>query len=485
MADNVADFRPPASRVCINWEGNRCVASNRFPVEDISCFNDGNCDGFGTCRGCTKYDTGGLKIDQIDSDGGTSQTPMNLRMYNIRAKIKPCCFWDGDPVELSKDSQGRTSVFSSPFNVIQNVPKDFYDSETDPALTTTATKCTLEAAAPWQVNFTDENSTAYGCNGAKAECPFYTGPKFTEVVDDKLEYGDRVTAKQVLELRWYSTDWSSISDPRAEWERRFENPDIWAWARDEATEYSGLFDEAGNPLVTKVYIDNFSTDAPEFKVDPPRAASTGTPTINEPPNYPDLVRELFDIDTGVELVWPRGTSISEPYVRGTFTAGERTMLVLIQVNTERDVFAVNTTKHPQTSETDLSFIRRLQAEFPEDVITPASVAGVSAKGFFVPLVFEGSSDALNQIKIYHDTGAEDESMSTIEVFVRHIFYHGEVAQTSFTDFYGHSQIEPWIDHFTKLKVTANLLDLTNNTSVDQVLLNTVNTAVERARPANM
>ena len=134
MADNVANYRPPASRTCINWDGFSCRASDRFAEVDITCYNEGNCDGFGTCRGCSKYATGGLRIDTVDGEGDVTQTPMNLRMYNVRAQIKPCCHWDGEPVSFRKDSNGKTNVFSSPFNVIQDIPPDFYDPEAEQAL---------------------------------------------------------------------------------------------------------------------------------------------------------------------------------------------------------------------------------------------------------------------------------------------------------------------------------------------------------------
>jgi len=92
-----------ASKVpCIYWDGVRCIADSHFPEDTISCFHEANCDGFGTCRGCTKYDQGGMKVDTVDKDGGRTQTPLNLKLYNIRARIKPCCFWDGAAVDFEK-----------------------------------------------------------------------------------------------------------------------------------------------------------------------------------------------------------------------------------------------------------------------------------------------------------------------------------------------------------------------------------------------
>jgi len=476
MAHDDSASRNPATVTCVYWNGSLCIATGLFPEDDISCFHEGNCDGFGTCRDCTVYDVGGLKLGQSDGDGGKTQTPLNLKVYNLRARIAPCCFWDGAPGDFSKDASGKLSPVYFPVSTDESDPEATIEFPASfDAGTSEETKCTLAAAAPWQTLFTEDNPTAYGCNGAKAECPFYTGPKFTEVVDDKMELGNRVTAKQIMELRFYSDNWKEISDPRAEWERRFEQPDIWAWARDgDATNEAGggATDGNGNPLVQRVTISDLNTDTPTFDVDPSRPVSEGTETVGGVPNFPSLVRELLFLSTGMEVLWPADTEQFDPFVRKTFTSSERNQYIAVLINSDRPAYAVNLAKRPQGGESDQDFILRLQREFPEDVV-PATVTGLPGKTFAVPLVASGSIDTLNNIRIYLDTGADDGSMRTANVYVRHIFYHGHVAQTAFIDRYGHAAVDPWINHFTDMRIEADFLRLTGNANIYDVLWNTI------------
>lgn len=473
MANEDPTGRKPSAVPCIYWNGERCTADSFFDQEEITCFNNANCDGFGTCRGCSKYDQGGLKYGQSDGEGGLTQTPMNLRVLNVRARIAPCCFWDGSPDDFFKLSSGQIGpYYESPFQEQSEVAEKF-----DAVAEVRDTKCVLDKAAPWQLPFTEENPTPYGCNGAKPECPFYTGPKFTEVVDAKMDTGNRITAKQIMELRYYSEDWSSFSNPREVWEERFSTPDIWAWARDTSSIHlpgSGRYDEFDKPLVQKVSIERFDTDRPQFIVSPPKTSSTGTPARGEPPTFPDLVEELFLFPTGVKLLWPRNTSPENPLVRRTFTAGERNIWISALLSSDRASYAVNLTKHPQGGTKDLQFIKELQRNSPEDVI-PAVVTGLPGSTFMVPLVSNGDKDTLNHIRIFLDTGAEDGTMVTLDVYVRLVFYHAHVAQTSFVDLFGHPMVDPWVNHFTRFKIGAQVLDLTGNLRVHEVLWNSITT----------
>lgn len=555
MVHDSSSSRAAAKHECLYWNGTQCTATTVAPQDQISCYHDGNCNGFGTCRDCTQYSVGGLKLGTSDGGGGLTQAPINLRVYNLRARTAPCCFWDGETIDFVRDREDdlgtpvsvSSANVTAPGTVVVETTADvsgfppaaararLYDSSGEPLFTGTYssiednvlggktftftgvtgidglsgslsvstmvplnttvgpeivladeaadanadevnTLCSLSAAAPWQVAFTEDNPTAYGCNGAKPECPYYTGPEFEEVVDAKMDHGDRVTAKQIMELRYYSDNWREIADPRAEWERRFEQPDIWAWARDESAERpaaGGKFDENSNPMVQRVTIEDFSNEKPEFVVDPPVVVSQGTPTIGGPPSYPTLVRELYLLtDTSLEVVWPANTSQSEPHVRRTFTSAEWNQYISVRAQTTRTMYAVNLTKHPQGGESAQSFIARLQRESPEDVI-PAITTALPGKTFSVSLVPKGARDTVNKIRIFLDTGAEDGSMRTADVFVRLIFYHAHVAQTSFVDRYGHSAVDPWINHFTDMQLDAQFMRLTGNTLVHDVLWNTI------------
>lgn len=555
--------RPAAKQPCIYWKGTTttqtvggeevevtsggfCNATKYFNEDDISCYNDGNCDGFGTCRGCSKYDQGGLKFDAQDGEGGLSQTPFNLQVINLRAKTQPCCHWKGAPVSLEKEfnipsdvsttvveqqgsspeatilvgstdgfpNKGTVRARRSGSDVILNyssktedsfldvtisfveggtgedpfvasgdtvfVPEDkavptfVPKSETpDEAKKEQHTFCELAEAAPWQQRFTEENPSGYGCNGAKPECPYYTGPRFTEIVDSKMDIGHNISAKQLLELRFYSDNWKNYQSPREVWEQRFERPDLWAWVKDPDVKTfpgKGVFDSDGLPRIQKVSIKDLSENEPEFVVGSPVYATTGTPVDGDPPSFPDLIREIKPLPTGLKLIWPRDTSSSDPYVKKSFTPEGRYLYISTKINSSRKSYLVNLSKHPQGSLSDEAFIKQMKVSAPEDLKRPVDV-GMPGDAFKAELEYV---PRLNHLRVYLDTGSEDGSWQTADVWVNHEFHHAHVAQTEFNDYYGHANFDPWIDHFTDFDIKAKIFNLGyTKTKLKDVYWNTI------------
>lgn len=579
--------RPPAKSACIYWGTNNvCTATDYFDQEDISCYNLGNCDGFGTCRGCSKYDRGGLKFSFKDSAAGETQTPMNLKMYNIRAKASKCCNWEGDTVEFkvgnvrAPDSTGLISYSGATNNgaiIIQAsaIPEAFpqtfgravlkkegqnakgdnyttfnitYNSRTedtfegvttssfekiveldpdytiflskigstpilkpkshtvDTALSERTTGCKLVQAAPWQEGFTDENPYALGCNGAKQECPFYTGPDFTEVVDAKMDTGDRISAKQIMELRFYSRDWNSLDNPVEIWESTFSEPYIWAWARDleasalDSSIWKGKIDElTGKPLIQKVEVGNLKSKLPNFVVGQPTFPEQGAPVVGGPASYPTLIKELEDLSSESKVLFPKNTTLSSPYVKKAFTHDDRFFYVSALLDTSRDVFAVNLSKHSQGNLDDELFLKQLKLNSPDDIYTPFS-SSLPGSTFNVELTTDGSTRRVNHIRIFIDSGigeldssaspapgsliesednvkpalpTGDRKFIKMDVFVEFIFYHSHVAQDFFSDQYGHSMVDPWINHFTRFQAAGEILNLTGNSKFNSVYWNTI------------
>lgn len=108
-----------------------CIANHYFAVNDISCFNEGNCNGEGKCLPCTKYKYAGMRMgishappleffrqfnkglseEEIKSPQfralGSAvqrtfhdQLPLHIIIRNIQAEIAKCCRWsvgDGEP----------------------------------------------------------------------------------------------------------------------------------------------------------------------------------------------------------------------------------------------------------------------------------------------------------------------------------------------------------------------------------------------------
>ena len=317
----MADLTVVASNVCIYWETSavnpqlavadipgRCIASNYFSKTLITCYNDGNCNGSGTCRNCAAYSVGGgiishkdtshiygtvflqewnnelkqyVNVRQLSADEASSessflnsltyyqttvsanisgeQIPMNLLVYNLRARFHRCCNWRAASFSFKKTRSGV--LYAKYYSALSATEVAYLYTNNEGVYVNAVTlgaSCSVVEALPWRTPFTTENPTAYGCNGCKPECPYYTGPKWTYCVDSKMEMGDKITAQQILELRFYSTDWTKFSDPEAEYRKRFKDPEIHAW--------SGKFEFGGtsaenvndNPMVERVYISDFT-----------------------------------------------------------------------------------------------------------------------------------------------------------------------------------------------------------------------------------
>ena len=111
--------------------GNQCVANAFFARSDITCFNDGQCNGSGQCLPCSKYKYGGMRLgishsppieflrqfgkglteEDIRSPNLVAfppnavnavqrdQLPLHILYKNIMAQIAKCCRWNaGDGV---------------------------------------------------------------------------------------------------------------------------------------------------------------------------------------------------------------------------------------------------------------------------------------------------------------------------------------------------------------------------------------------------
>ncbi len=112
----------------------QCIANAYFPKDDITCFNEGNCNNEGKCLPCSKYRYGGMKmaishsppldilrsfakglteaevqspnlakfppsaVNLVEQD----QLPYHILIRNIQAEIAKCCHWSGGDGAPSK-----------------------------------------------------------------------------------------------------------------------------------------------------------------------------------------------------------------------------------------------------------------------------------------------------------------------------------------------------------------------------------------------
>jgi hypothetical protein len=132
--------------------------------------------------------------------------PFSFEVFNLRARFQRCLWYE-------TESDSAFDITSQGLVVLDN----------DGAFTgdkLTKCKCTDTASEPYNTR----DTTGYDvtnlmanvwakagtviCNGAKPECPCYTG-KWYYCTDEKMWDGMPVTAQQIMELRFWSYDWDT------------------------------------------------------------------------------------------------------------------------------------------------------------------------------------------------------------------------------------------------------------------------------------
>jgi len=274
---------------CILPDPERHVVNRRtgekWIISDINGYNEGQCDGEGTdytCKGYSPYHLGFSALQPDDKDGSLSldemgfsvisgtRLPLGYDVYNERSKLSRCYWWKDDPAIFEVDADGYiVDVVSKCSNTDETVDQ-FKEFEFD--------KDTGMYRAP--------------CNGAKPECPFYTGVCWQYCIDDKMGQGDKVLAEQILELRYYlrRNRWTTESFAES-----FIEPIIYAWQgppKGMELKYSdsGAIDNWSiNAIKTEISdFDDFTLDISTVRL------TEGTKDQTGLPSRPDLVRGLKD-----------------------------------------------------------------------------------------------------------------------------------------------------------------------------------------------
>lgn len=153
------------------------------------------------------------------------QLPYVFQVYNMRAHFQKCAYWDNDwgaqfaydeefYNEVVVTSDGNPSSEIEPINWCLKWIDD-REEAVKPYL-----EPTLDDAdgVPRIIrNIWSERAGSVICNGAHPGCPCYTG-KWVYCVDDNMRDGMRITADQILELRFWMNYWTS----QEEYDRFFE-----------------------------------------------------------------------------------------------------------------------------------------------------------------------------------------------------------------------------------------------------------------------
>ena len=257
-------------------DGDVTVAGN---YDNITGYNDGQCDEHGTdgeCSGYSPYNLGFSTIQPDDKDGSleydyeseptiasdlTFRVPLNYVIFNTRAKFSKCYWWGG-PIEEFVTSSDDGSIDVISFRCIH------YDTGYTQRFSTHKYK--------------EEYATYIApCNGCKPECRYYTGVCWQYCIDEKMKQGDKVLAEQILELRWHlrRNNWTA-----QKFINSFDDPIIFAWQGTLLTDNYHY-----NIDAIKTEIDNFDT----FNIKKSTLRLTeGTPDNKLSKNYPSLVREI-------------------------------------------------------------------------------------------------------------------------------------------------------------------------------------------------
>ena len=227
-----------------------------IPKENVKGYCDGDCDGAGRGTGCgggaspdspiicnyfrpwqmgfgsleprdverTIKEDGSIQIsaEAIEAAYQAVDTPMAYRLplafkiYNARSEYRKCAYWNDD--------------YGARFGIDEY---GFVELDADPEARCTCTDllarqyCTIDTppvgdVREWLLQAVWSQANTVVCNGAKPECPFYTG-EWVYCNDLNMITGMRVTANQIFELRFWTSMWGS----QEEYDEFFESKPNW------------------------------------------------------------------------------------------------------------------------------------------------------------------------------------------------------------------------------------------------------------------
>jgi len=135
--------------------------------------------------------------------------PFAFQVYNSRAMFQKCAHWENIvPAFFNIDHVGSDP---SMFNIVMGDGVSYCkctDSSCDPYKTMVGD---WPEGLPWILLQVWAEYKGIVCNGAKPECPCYTG-KWIYCNDNNMRDGMRVTADQIFEIRFWTSNWSSQAE---------------------------------------------------------------------------------------------------------------------------------------------------------------------------------------------------------------------------------------------------------------------------------
>lgn len=236
--------------------------------------------------------------------------PFVFQMYNAMSMYQKCAHWDGaDPAFFEVDYIGSDpSMFC-----IQMKGESLCKCEDSGSDDYKNIKEEWVEGLPWLLTNVWAPYGGIVCNGAKPECPCYSG-KWIYCIDNRMRDGMSITADQIFELRFWTSDWSNQAEYDAYYLKKpgvtrngsadESTADIFTFTRWE--EETGVKDPNKRKMLGKKhhmcmpaalnmrefnvpkYITKTATDYPILN------ENTGTNVKGGKASFPTLARELED-----------------------------------------------------------------------------------------------------------------------------------------------------------------------------------------------
>lgn len=275
--------------------------------------------------------------------------PFSFSVYNSRAMFQICAHWKSNrPAFFSVGSWG-----DNPHDFTIDLDEDpsglcgCEDSLCDPY----RTEIIWDPLLPPMLQYVWAQYGGVICNGAKPECPCYSGD-WLFCTDTNMKDGMRISAEQLMELRFWASNWSS-QEEYEEFYAKKPGPTQKGYA-DETTSSiytfrKWLMIEDNDPNKSKMegvkvdlcqpaplHMREFIPD--EFLIRtqltyPPLGSYTGTNIQGEGVLYPTLVRELDpppDYVPDLLIIYPY--LVKDPWARVSCDANEDLTVCIHDIN---------------------------------------------------------------------------------------------------------------------------------------------------------
>jgi len=261
--------------------------------------------GFGAVEPDRRDISGGEAVEMANALAAMDEPldyrlPLSIELINNRARFQLCNFW-------SEDYSSDFILYNDTIILEDEAEGDPFDGDR-----ISFCECTESDADPFNHRidtdyrpgvFLTENITARGggliCNGARPECPCYTG-KWIHCTHEKMSIGMPVTANQILELRFWVTEWQSreMYDDFFDAKQNFDDPartsDIYTFTKwDREKKDPTMIGKRLNLCFPIANQEKEYTRESLFVLDPityaPAYIETGTTTTTQV-HFPTLLR---------------------------------------------------------------------------------------------------------------------------------------------------------------------------------------------------